>query len=107
MGDRSIFSLIGTLVFGPIGTLFITLTEFKFSFWRLFWTYIIPVMPLLVMFDGTVSSLRVYSKEELQEILNSTKGKDKYEWKIGHGWNIYPMVKVPYLIGIPKNKIIR
>lgn len=39
-----------------------------FSWQRLFWTYIIPVIPFAFMFDSIVSCLRTYSPQELREL---------------------------------------
>ena len=65
---------------------------------RLFWTYAVPVMPTMLFWDGLVSSLRVYSASELEEL---TRGIDAphYQWEIDQ-LSIGP-VRVPYLLGYP------
>lgn len=65
---------------------------FKWS--RLFWTYIIPIVPLVYIWDGTVSQLRTYSVEELQKMVSVINGEN-YCWEIGK------LEYITYLIGYP------
>lgn len=76
------------------------LRPFRWS-WILF-TYLIPIIPLFVMWDGFVSCLRVYSKDELQEMIDSLEGGDRFDWEIGD--IAMPPAPVPavYLIGVPR-----
>lgn len=53
------------------------LRPFRFS--RFFWTYGIPLIPLLVLFDGSMSCLRSYRAEELLEIVQPTADSN-YRW---------------------------
>lgn len=48
----------------------------------LFFTYVVPLVPLLVLFDGIVSCLRVYSPDELRELVAGLGGED-WRWEIG------------------------
>jgi hypothetical protein len=48
----------------------------------LFFTYAVPLVPLLVIFDGIVSCLRVYSPDELRELTRGLGGDD-WKWEIG------------------------
>ncbi len=70
---------------------------FKIS--RLFWTYLVPLMPILTPIDGIVSCLRTYSVEELREL---TAGLDSYEWNIGARKEGNAPGHLTYLIGFPK-----
>ena len=47
---------------------------------RLFWTYVLPAIPLLFAWDGTVSALRAYTPEELLAVAASLPGGDRYHW---------------------------
>ncbi len=64
--------------------------------WLLF-TYVIPLIPLLVLWDGMVSCLRVYSPDELRELVN---GLDGFEWDIGTFPLPFPGYGT-YLVGKP------
>ncbi|GAB3828290.1 class I SAM-dependent methyltransferase [Pontibacter rugosus] len=71
---------------------------FKIS--RLFYTYIIPLIPLGIIWDGTVSLLRIYPPEQLQRMAEEVNVTD-YTWRSGRagagvGKNVI------YLIGYPK-----
>ena len=71
-----------------------------FRWSRLFWTYIVPLIPLIVMFDGFVSCLRTYTVEELQEMVTQLDIPG-YHWDIGlEKIGVLP-VGVTYLIGYP------
>lgn len=48
-------------------------------------TYLLPAVPILFAWDGTVSALRAYSPEELLEIARSVPGGDSYIWEAGRG----------------------
>ncbi len=67
---------------------------------RFIFTYIVPVLPLCIMWDGLVSILRLYSPAMLLELTGSfpTQG---YIWKAGkvRHWS---GAKVIYLIGYPE-----
>jgi hypothetical protein len=55
----------------PVVILVVTpfIRPFKFS--RLFFTYLVPLIPLGIIWDGTVSLLRIYTPEQLQRMLQS------------------------------------
>ncbi|MBZ5663812.1 MAG: class I SAM-dependent methyltransferase [Acidobacteriia bacterium] len=67
-----------------------------FRWSRLLWTYLIPIIPLVWLFDGIVSCLRTYRPRELREIV-ATLSSSEYQWEIGE----LSTGKVPitYLIG--------
>lgn len=64
----------------------------------LFLTYVIPLIPLLLMFDGAVSCLRVYSPAELREL---TAGLD-YRWEIER-FRVGPM-RATWMLGYPQDQ---
>jgi hypothetical protein len=66
-----------------------------FRWSRLFWTYVVPVIPLLFAWDGTVSALRAYTPEELRELAASVPGGTAYIWTAGRAGRFL------YLTGIP------
>jgi hypothetical protein len=67
---------------------------------RFFWTYLIPIVPLLTCWDGIISLLRVYSLQELQELTDSLLCKD-YAWEIGQIPAGAPLFVFTYLVGYP------
>ena len=87
--------------FSPINVLLMTPFIRPFSLGRIFFTYIIPLVPIFVWWDGLVSVLRTYSQKELGELISRLSNGDKYEWEIDHVKN--GPVKIYYLLGLPKS----
>ncbi|HXM61951.1 MAG TPA: hypothetical protein VN950_13935, partial [Terriglobales bacterium] len=72
-----------------------------FRWSRLLWTYLIPVIPLVLLFDGVVSCLRTYRPQELREMVEKLKPPScQYQWEIGELAG--GKMPVTYLIGYPK-----
>ncbi|GDX81775.1 hypothetical protein LBMAG42_35860 [Deltaproteobacteria bacterium] len=89
------------LLFSPLS---VTLTmplwrPFRWP-WVLF-TWIFPLMQPFVLWDGVVSWLRIYSVEELRELVATIDAPD-WEWEIGTLKHDGPPVHATYLIGKPK-----
>jgi hypothetical protein len=68
---------------------------------RLFWTYLLPVLPLAVTFDGLVSCLRTYTPKELQALVEAVPGAGSYRWEIGEQRVERAPLPVTYLVGYP------
>ncbi len=70
-----------------------------FRWSRLFWTYLPPVAPLYVWWDGFASIFRSYTLDELRAMVDGLAPND-YVWQIGRE----PTRPTPitYLIGYPK-----
>jgi hypothetical protein len=85
----------------PVVILLITpfIKPFKFS--RIFYTYIIPLIPLGIIWDGTVSLLRIYPPNKLKKLTKKLKSTD-YVWRAGRAGK-GPGKHVIYLIGYPTN----
>jgi hypothetical protein len=43
---------------------------------------LIPIVPLFVLWDGIVSSLRTYSIKEMNGLVEKLNGTEKYDWEI-------------------------
>jgi len=71
-----------------------------FRWRRLLWTYLVPIVPFVAMWDGFVSNLRTYSVGELGRLV---KGLDNphYRWQIGRVRSI-GLSRVTYAIGSPR-----
>jgi hypothetical protein len=97
--SRDPAALFGIL-FAPLAVLLLmpTIRPLKSS-WLLF-TYVIPLVPLLVLWDGVVSCLRVYSPEELEKLVEGLPA-DGYRWEIGR-LPIGGPAKATYLLGRPE-----
>ena len=88
------------MVLSPITLLVSTPFISPFKFKRLVFTYLIPILPILVLWDGVISCLRTYSSSELKELVQGLEGNERFNWEInsvksGPG-------KILYLMGVPK-----
>lgn len=70
------------------------------SWARIFLTFVVPVLPLIVIWDGTVSALRTYDVRELEEMTAQLTAPD-YHWDIGRIERSGADPSLTYLIGRP------
>lgn len=72
-----------------------------FRWSRLFWTYVVPVVPLVVLFDGVVSCLRTYTPEELRAMAHAADPTDAFVWASESVPVKFSAIPVTYLVGYP------
>ena len=75
-----------------------------FSASRLFFSWALPLIPLTVLFDGTVSCLRVYSVDELKALVADIPDA-AYVWDIRR--DAYGPLGSTTLLGIPEERSVR
>ena len=71
-----------------------------FRWSRLFCTYVIPIIPVVLLFDGVVSCLRTYRPGELREITKKLSTSD-YTWRSGEYYGTRKRMPITFLIGLP------
>lgn len=97
--SREPFTLVALLT-APLGVML------TMPFWRPFrwqwvlWTWVVPVMPLFVLWDGMVSWLRIYDEDELRGLVAGIDAPD-YTWEIGRIRLGSAPAHATYLIGLP------
>ena len=80
-----------------------------FDWRRIFWTYAVPLFPLVTLWEGLASNMRTYSPEELRELVKDIE-VDGYTWEIGmmrgtwdiagiHGKGLH---RITFLFGYPE-----
>jgi hypothetical protein len=74
-----------------------------FRWSRLFWTYLVPVVPAAIMFDGVVSCLRIYTPDEMGAMAHEVDGEE-YDWEVGVEHVAGSPAPIPYLIGVPRRR---
>lgn len=100
MVGRHPVQLLGMLfVFLPVLLVVPFLRPFRWQWVPL--TYLVPVIPLLVMWDGFVSCLRIYSAEELEALVEGLDGGEGFAWEIGEVDVPGMPVGIGYLVGTP------
>jgi hypothetical protein len=90
------------LLLTPLFTLLSMPFVRPFKWERLLWTYIIPIVPFLGMWDGLVSCLRTYSPSEMLALAKEADPADGYRWESGRV-HAFGACHVTYLIGCPRS----
>ena len=78
--------------------LFITPFVMPLTWKQIVFTYIIPIIPFVFAWDGSVSNARTYNLKDLNILLNGLGGED-YIWEMG---KISERGNKVYLLGVPK-----
>lgn len=83
----------------PINVLLLTPWVRPRTLLRFLLTYLIPIAPLVILWDSVVSILRCYTPEELLTMAHQTNAPH-YIWETGH--YRHKGLPVTYLIGYPR-----
>ncbi len=86
----------------PVAQLLVTPFIRPFRVSRLLLTYVVPLIPLFTIWDGTVSILRMYPPAQLLALARRADPHGTFRWQAGkvrHWWG----PQVTYLIGVPEN----
>lgn len=78
--ERSVAALLASLLI-PLFVLLATPFVRPRSGWTLLFTYVVPILPLAIFWDGLVSCLRSYRVDELRALVAGLE--DGYEWEAG------------------------
>lgn len=100
---RNFFSFFSMLFVIP-NVLILTLFIRPVRWQVLPFIYLLPLIPLYVLWDGIASIFRIYSKKELEAMVARLEHSDSFEWEIGAKKK--GPAAVQYLLGIPKNKAV-
>lgn len=80
--------------------LFITPFARPLTVKQLFFTFVVPIIPLCFAWDGAVSNARTYTLSDMATLLEGL-GADDYAWETGC---IAGKAKKLYLLGLPKGR---
>ncbi len=97
---RSLKAVFAMLIV-PFAVLVITPVIRPFHWWRLLFTYLIPLLPLVAWWDGVVSCLRTYRPEELRA-MTASLADSGLDWQIGELLAPGLPFPVTYVIGTPR-----
>jgi hypothetical protein len=98
-GDKHILAVLVILIVHPLAFLIFTPFFRPLRFSRLFFTYIIPVIPFCTIWDGIVSIMRLYKPDELIQIAREVE-PDSYYWSAGNKKSRFGL-HVTFLTGYP------
>jgi hypothetical protein len=93
--------VLGMMLGVPLAVWVLTPFVRPFRWSRLFWTYLVPVVPAAMLFDGAVSCLRIYTPDELRAMAREAGG-EAFDWEAGTEYPPGSPVPIPYLIGTPR-----
>jgi hypothetical protein len=96
--ERTISSMIVITLMWPL-----LLLVSPFYFWRdpghLFFTYIIPIIPFVLVFDGYISSLRTRTPDEIMQLMGRTGETQGWEFGSGRENHTWPIGEMSWFIG--------
>jgi hypothetical protein len=92
---------LGMMLGVPLAVWILTPFIRPFRWSRLFWTYVLPGVPLAMLFDGAVSCLRIYTPDELRAMAQEVGG-EVFDWEAGIEYPPGSAIPIPYLIGTPR-----
>lgn len=98
--QRSPANLLAML-FTPLLVWLLTPLIRPFRWSRLLLTYLVPIVPLMVLWDGLVSCVRMYTVAELEALVASIPEAEAFVWQIGELSGQGP-IPVTYLVGMPR-----
>jgi len=98
-GSGTLAGLI-SMVGVPLAVLALMPWARPFRWAYLLFTYILPLIPLIVLWDGSVSMLRTYTPELMKKLTHDLQASD-YVWEIGRIQVRGIVGGLPYLIGRP------
>jgi hypothetical protein len=64
---------------------------------------VLPIIPLVLLFDGLVSCLRTYQPRELRELIGGLAAPE-YRWETGEQAGTFGSLPITYLIGYPRGR---
>lgn len=95
--SQPLWTLLISVPLNIIMVLLVTPWVRPMSWRQLVFTYLIPILPLVIAWDGAVSNVRTYTLEDMGELLKGLESPD-YLWEKGL---IEGRGKKLYLLGLP------
>lgn len=93
-------SAVARALLAPLRCWIVTPSIRDFQWKRILLTYLIPVIPLVLLWDGLAAALRMYGPEDLEELVAEADPEGRYAWEMGTldsgRW------RVAYLLGYPR-----
>lgn len=97
--DKNIFMIFLQSFFLIIGLFFFIPFAKSSNFKVLLFTYLLPLIPITIIWDGWVSVLKVYSPTILLKMATLVDPEKQFNWQVGYGKHHFG--KVIYLVGMP------
>ena len=85
-------------------SLVMTLFVRPLSFSQIFFTYLIPIIPMVYAWDGQASLMRTYTFKDVEELLGEQA--EDYDWEIADAKKADGKKLGYYIMGYPKKKFL-
>ncbi|HVJ09439.1 MAG TPA: hypothetical protein VM554_13755 [Acidisarcina sp.] len=92
------FKALAIIFLVALQSLMVTPFIRPFRFSRILLTYLLPAIPLTILWDGLISCLRTRTPDELMRL---TAGLEGFTWTSGYAGERRRALPVVYLIGLP------
>lgn len=99
--ERKISAIIPIIFITPLVMIVMTILMQPLKMSQILLTYT-GILPIIFAWDTTVSYLRAYTVEEIQEIVDSIPGSEKFYWSIGSEKHSKLPFKTTYILGSPQ-----
>lgn len=80
--NDSLWQIVGMTIFVPLSVLLFSPFVKPFRWSRILFTYLIPVLPLILMIDGCLALMKLYNPDDLRKITASLHIPN-YQWEAG------------------------
>ncbi|RXR29429.1 hypothetical protein EQG68_13160 [Flavobacterium piscinae] len=84
--NDSLWQIVGMTVFVPLTVLLTAFFVKPFRISRIIFTYLIPILPIVIVIDGCIALLKLYNPTDLLALTSSLENNN-YEWKAGKNDN--------------------
>lgn len=84
--NDSLWQIVGMTVFVPLTVLLTAFFVKPFRISRIIFTYLIPILPIIIVIDGCIALLKLYNPTDLLELTSSLE-RNNYDWKAGKNDN--------------------
>ncbi len=98
-GDKNVWMVLLILVIHPLAVLVLTPFIAPFRWSRIFFTYLVPLIPAGAVWDGIISIRNLYNSDQLMNFAAKVDFQN-YIWKWGKVRNRFGL-GITFLIGIP------
>lgn len=98
--ERKLLHAIGLGLSMPVVVLLLTPFIRPRAPWRLLLTYVVPIAPLGIAWDGTISSLRAYTPEEQLALARAADPEGRFTWSVGRSKGLS---RASWLVGAPRD----
>lgn len=84
--NDSLWQIVGMTVIVPLTVLLTAFFVKPFRISRIIFTYLLPILPIVIVIDGCIALLKLYNPTDLLELTKYLESND-YEWKAGKNDN--------------------